>query len=61
MRLRSLPLTGLLEPATPLAVRIVVGAVMIAHAGHFTPAEFGGILNQRLGLPFSDGIAWAAR
>ena len=58
-RLRSVPLAGRLAPITPLAVRVVVGAVMIAHAGHFTPAEFGTILNQRLGLPFSHVIAWA--
>lgn len=32
---------------------------MIAHAGHFTPDEFGAILAGRLGLPLSVPIAWA--
>jgi uncharacterized membrane protein YphA (DoxX/SURF4 family) len=60
LALGSAPLASRLAPVTPLLVRIVVGAVMIAHAGHFAPAEFGVILNQRLGLPFSELLAWAS-
>lgn len=55
----SMPFTRRLRPVTPLVVRLVVGSVMIAHAGHFTPGELGVILDQRLGLPFSTLIAWA--
>lgn len=54
----SLPFSRRLRAVTPLAVRVVVGMVMIAHAGHFTPDEFGVILDQRLGLPLSTFVAW---
>jgi uncharacterized membrane protein YphA (DoxX/SURF4 family) len=39
-------------------VRVVAGVVLIAHATHFTPAQFGGILRQRVGLPFAEVFAW---
>lgn len=50
--------TAPLRPVTPLIVRVVAGVVMIAHATHFTPAEFGAILGRRVGLPFPDALAW---
>lgn len=50
--------TASLRPVTPLVVRVVAGVVMIAHATHFTPAEFGAILDRRVGLPFPGALAW---
>ena len=60
MAIVSLPPVQRLRPLAPLVVRVAAGVTLIAHGFEYSPAEFGQLVYQAFGVPFSGLIGWAA-
>ncbi|MFF6804830.1 DoxX family membrane protein [Streptomyces sp. NPDC012616] len=60
MAIVSLPPVQRLRPLAPLVVRVAAGVTLIAHGFEYSPAEFGRLVREAFGVPFSGPIGWAA-
>jgi uncharacterized membrane protein YphA (DoxX/SURF4 family) len=60
MSIVSLPPVQRFRPLAPLVVRVAAGVTLIAHGFQYSPAEFGQLVRQAFGVPFSGLIGWAA-